>query len=292
MALTSLAILVLLADGVTPERGKHKDVIKRAIKWISSQAIDKRGFNSANDSSMLGAVFEHSSASLMWASLYGLMESTAKKDDKDVIAKERVKDVLDRCITILQDLQNTEDGWAREASKGYWADNVVTTVAYMALRSGYHLGRSKTDKANRDLCFEITKKRSTDMDQGYSGISILNESTYLRLAFGLDKVDDHVMKITKRMTSRKYNSTGQVTEWDYMGAWISTGAVLVAADRKPELKETYRKWYGYTANVLLKLQQKEGFWNIEDCIHCKMLATTLALLSLLTPTRLLPYQYY
>ena len=292
VALTSLAILVLLADSNTPERGRYKDVIQKGIKWISTQAINKKGFNAASDSSMLGAVFEHASATLMWATIYGLMENEKKSDINNFIPKETVKINLDKCIAILQELQNTSDGWAKEAAKGYWADNVVTTVAYLGLATGYHLGRSKNDKANRDLCLEITKSRCTGENQGYSGITILNESTYLRIAYGMDKIDEKVLQTTKLMTSQKFNSTGNVTEWDYMGSWMSTGAMFIASDRRPELTASYNKWYNYSSDFLMKLQKKEGYWVIEDCIDCKMLATTLALLSMLTPTKILPYQYY
>ncbi|HLG42438.1 MAG TPA: prenyltransferase/squalene oxidase repeat-containing protein, partial [Planctomycetota bacterium] len=135
VALTSLSVLVLMADGSTPERGPHSTQIRRALKWIDHNKT-RGGLMSAYDSTAMGEVFEHACGTLMLATLYGMAQHKEVGEEKEKLGG-LLKDALEK----LSKLQ-VEDGGFGKNVRGS-SDPGVSAMAYLALRTGYACGITK-----------------------------------------------------------------------------------------------------------------------------------------------------
>lgn len=275
-ALTSLSTLALLASGSSADRGPYQKPIQRALKWVEENRM-KSGFMSMFDSTAMGEVYEHAAGTLLMAHLYGMSRDKGG-DNKDPDA--RLKATLERALKILEDRQNDDGGWG-----GYGGTRSseigVTAMAYMAIRAGYSCGLNR-DKADLKKLEAYLKNAIND---GRS--RIYGTSAYLRVMYGLGKAKEADAALQQLLKMKLGQEHGRMSEWDYMAAHYSVGALI-----HDEKSEAWKKWYTYVRDFLVKIQQKDGSWIVEYCLHCRVFASSLALLTLQMPGRILPVDQY
>lgn len=277
VALTSLSILVLMADGSTPDRGPYSAQIRRGLRWFDSNKTRSR-LLAAYDSTAMGEVYEHACGTLMLATLYGMGRH---KDDRSADENEKLKEMLKDALNKLCRLQLKDGGFGKSA-KGGSSDPGVAAMAYLALRTGYACGFKD---AQVDLGRLKEYGRGVIAD---GGGKIYPTACSLRLFVGHNPREAFVDDVRRQLLSKRLGQDhGKMSEWDYMAAFYSVGALI-----HDDKSEAWQKWFPYVRDFLIKIQQPDGSWIVEYCLHCKVFATTLSLLSLQMPGRYLPSTQY
>jgi hypothetical protein len=208
--------------------------------------------------------------------LYGMgprKGSDAGEDERHQLSLNKALEELDR-------EQNDDGGWGGQPKGG--TEIGVTAMAYLAVRAGNACGARKI-KSDLKKLQEYIQGSLSD-----GGTRIYGLTSALRVQYGLANPDEKMKKLTETMLKMKYGQDhGRMSEWDYMAAFYSVGALL-----HDEKNPAWERWYAYTRDFMIKIQTAEGCWIVEYCLHCKVFATSLALLALQMPTRILPlYQY-
>jgi hypothetical protein len=275
VALTSLAALALMASGSTQDRGPYAKQIQKAVKWVESCQA-RSGMLSCFDSSGMGKAFEHCCGTLLLSQVYGNKGRVEGEQGED----ERRQLALNKSLEELDRLQNDDGGWGGQP-KGA-SEIGVTAMSYLSVRAGNACGARKS-KSDMKKLREFVR---ASLGDGNARIYALTSS--LRIEYGMGSGDEKIRKYTDSLLKMKYGQDhGRMSEWDYLAAFYSVGA-LVLDEKNP----AWQRWYTYTRDFLVKIQTVDGCWLIEYCLHCKVFATSLALLALQMPTRILPlYQY-
>jgi hypothetical protein len=275
VALTSLSILVLMADGSSPQRGPYAKPIRRGLDWIRKNK-SRSGLMAAFDSTAMGPVYEHACATLMYATLYGMARrGPGYQTDEDLRAREVLSDALAK----LEKLQLPSGGWGK--MRGRAADPGVSAMAYLAIRTGYSCGLEPS-RADLGKLLEYGRTVTSNSNRVYQ------TACAVRLFAGQKDGQQDAAKATSKLLAKKLGQDyGKMSEWDYMAAFYSVGG-MIHKDRS----ESWKFWYPYVRDFLVRIQQPDGCWIVEYCLHCKAFATTLALLSLQMPGRYLPSTQY
>lgn len=270
-----------MCDGSTHERGPHKESIQRGLTWLKDKGTrQKDGFMSAFDSTGMGNVFEHGTAVLALAHLYGMVKESDSSE---------IKEKLKLGVRLLEKMQNSDGGWPKIPNGGQ-SDPGVTAMCYMAMRAAARSG-VQSDKADLKKLKKLAKTGSSIQDM--YGAPIYTTGAYLRILYGLGyKDDEDTQKILKSVVKFNHNYRGGgLSEWDYVGFYFATAALF-----HDEKSDDWKTWYKNTRDYLIKSQIKEGkekgYWIIQYCLNCKVFATDLALLCLMMPERLLPVNEY
>jgi hypothetical protein len=152
-------------------------------------------------------------------------------------------------------------------------------MSYLALRAGNPCGARKCGSDMKKL------RQYARTSRGDANVRMYALSCSMRIEYGMGRGDP---KSAERLFKLSYTQEhGRLSEWDYLSAFYSVGALM-----HDEKNAAWAQWYAYTRDFLVKVQAREGCWVIEYCLHCKVLATSLALLAMQMPNRLLPlYQY-
>jgi prenyltransferase beta subunit len=281
-AITGLSALALAAGGSTPGEGEHREIIAKTVaKLLSIQA--RSGQITRHDSTGMGIFYDHSCATLALAEFYGMQ--------KDPTVNEELARGLRKAIGFLYTKQNRDGGFDAQGQGGH-SDLAITCNVWMALRSAHNAGMA-IEGANVERVEEFVKK-CTEPGGGFNqhptlrgggGRMFYPTSAGLRILYGMGKGDTKEVEagvkllLTKRL-GQDYG--GQISEWDYCGGFYAVQALL------HENGPAWRKWYGQLRDHLLKIQNADGSWTIEYCLCCRAYATSLALLMLQAPNRLLP----
>jgi hypothetical protein len=146
VAVTSLAALALMAGGNQPGRGTYGKNVEKALTYVlSKESTDPPGFLYSPGGSNFGAMYSHGFGTLFLGEAYGMV---TKKD-----LQKRVRDALERSITLIVKAQNTQQGGWRYDTQGTNADVSVTICQIMALRSARNAGlqvpKSVVEKCTR-----------------------------------------------------------------------------------------------------------------------------------------------
>lgn len=282
MAITSLAALALMASGSTPDRGEHQEAIRRAVSWIGKRQHRVEGRLVANDSSGMGEVFEHACGTLFLAHVYGEL-AKEDSDPNPEIRDEKMRMQLFSALRYLVRYQQPDGSWGRGRGSGF--DAGVTVMAYLAIRAGQACGWNDEGADLKKL--ERLAGKYKEADPG--GRGFYHTACMARLFYGLYGPSMEAREIGRKLRQLKYGADhNKMSEWDYLAAFYSVGAFL-----HDERDRSWRDWYSYTRDFLIRIQHpSQGFWIIEYCLQCKAFATALALLTLQMPNRLLPVQQY
>ena len=285
-AITGLAGLSFLANGSTPANGPYSKEISGAIEWAMKKQKKPTGVISTGmDVTGIGVFFEHAAATLFLAEAYGMMPTT--QDEMGFNKDLRL--CLETAVQYLDKQQGDDGGWSANG-RGSASDIAITSCVYSALRSAHNAGIT-VDKANLDKIDAFVDKCKIagggfqQYPTGGGRGMFYPSSAGLRMKLGLGHGNqEHVIKtmelIVKHQIASEYG--GQISEWDYLAAFYATQALI--QENGPQ----WRKWYPKIRDYLIKKQNGDGSWTVEYCMSCRAYATTLALLVLEAPQRVLP----
>lgn len=145
VAITGLTGLALMAGGHQPRRGRYGQIVSRAADYIVSRGVasGKPGFLHNSDPVLAhGAMYQHGFGALFLSEVHGMIPDPARQ--------QRVRDMLEKAITLTRTSQNREGGWRYDPMPSQ-ADVSVTVAQLMALRAARNAGifvpKSTADKA-------------------------------------------------------------------------------------------------------------------------------------------------
>lgn len=274
-AITSLAALALMAGGSTPDRGPHKDAIRRGLDYTLSMA-SRSGMITAYDTTGMGLLYDHACATLFLAEVY----ATTQDPDDELRRK------LSRAVRYIARGQNPDGGWGVQGS-----DVATTASMWVALRAAHNAGLTihgptmdKVEKFVRECSQPTGGFGQSPQVRGGGGHLFYPTSAALRILYGMGRDDAAVAKGTELILSRTLGQEygGRISEWDYCGAFYATQALL------QEHGAYWGRWFPTVRDHLVRIQNADGSWTIEYCLCCQAYATALSCLVLQTPGRLLP----
>ncbi len=281
-AITALSALALAAEGSTPSRGPHKEAITRAIaKMIAIQK--NSGEITQHDSTGMGIFYDHSCATLALAEFYGMQDP---QEDSEPLAA-----ALRKALAYLYRKQNKDGGWDAQGSGGN-SDLAITCNVWLALRAAHNSGAvvenasiSKVEKFVKSCAHPSGGFDQHPSVRGGGGQMFYPTSAGLRILYGMGRGDmKEVTAGVKVLVGKKLGDDygGKISEWDYCGGFYAVMALL------HENGPAWKEWFPKLRGQLVKIQNADGSWTIEYCLCCRAYATSLSLLMLQSPNRLLP----
>jgi prenyltransferase beta subunit len=283
-AITGLSILALLASGSTPSEGPYSREIRRAVEELTSSRVQQRnGQITKFDSTGMGIFYDHSCATLALAEVYGM-----RRDGEDMGDLRRS---LESAVSYMYSVQNPDGGWGPQGS-GSGSDISITCSVWMALRAAHNAGINIANASMQKVEAFVMKcaEPSGGFTQapsmrGGGGRMFYPTTAGLRVLYGMGKGDLKEAEKGCELLMRKQlgqDYGGQISEWDYCGAFYATMAMMHEGDKY------WRKWWPKFRDHLVRIQNADGSWTIQYCLCCRAYATALSILVLEAPKRLLP----
>lgn len=272
VAVCGLVGMSFLAQGSTPERGKHALVVGRCLDFLLKNCAES-GLVHTGEQGGREPMYGHGFATLFLAEAYG---TTSRED---------LRDKLTRAIQLIINSQNSEGGWRYEPRR-YEADVSVTVCQVLALRAARNAGLFvPNDSVERAVSY---LKRAQNADGGF--MYMLNhpgESSFPRSAAavvalmsaglydsdevrrGLEYLQKNAPPL-KSLVGHSYFLYGQY--YAAQGMWQAGG-------------ESWIRWYSDLRNFLVGNQEKNGSWY--EAISPEY-STAMACLILQMPNNYLP----
>lgn len=129
VTMTSLAGMAMLCGGNTTSRGPYADNVKKAVRYILSQADANTGIIAAGTENGR-TMYPHGFAMLFLASAYGMESNQAVRD--------RMRVVIDKGIKLIGSAQSELGGWYYTPNSG--DEGSVTVTQLQALRAAHNAG--------------------------------------------------------------------------------------------------------------------------------------------------------
>jgi hypothetical protein len=281
-AITGLSVLAFLASGSTPSDGPHATEIQRAIdRMIRIQSAS--GQITRFDSTGMGIFYDHSCATLALAEVYGMRRTG---DDMDY-----VRQALEAAVRYMYGVQNRDGGWGPQGNASP-SDLAITCNVWMALRAAHNAGiliQSASMVKVEDFVHKCVEPAGGFTQhpgvRGGGGQMFYPTSAGLRILQGIGKgdlkeVERGMEVLLRKRLGQDYN--GQISEWDYCGAFFAVQAMMHEGDR------FWKKWWPKFRDHLVQIQNPDGSWTIQYCLCCRAYATALSVIVLQAPKRLLP----
>lgn len=272
VAVCGLVGMSLLAQGSTPERGKHATVVARCLEFLLKNCAES-GLVHAGEQAGREPMYGHGFATLFLAEAYG---TTARPD---------LRDKLSRAIRLIINSQNSEGGWRYEPRR-YEADVSVTVCQVLALRAARNAGLFvPNDTIDRAVAY---LKRAQNPDGGF--MYMLNhpgESSFPRSAAA----------VVALMSAGLYDSDEVRRSLEYLQknapplkslighSYFLYGQYYAAQAMWQAGGETWNAWYSQVREFLVSHQDKNGSW-YEAISHDY--STAMACLILQMPNNYLP----
>ncbi|MBI4618346.1 MAG: terpene cyclase/mutase family protein [Planctomycetes bacterium] len=276
--ITGLALLALSSGGTTPTRGKNHERFDRAVGYLLRTADPNSGAIVGEFVTEFNSDFDHACATLGLAVASGMDPHPAEDAD-------RIREALEKAVRYLASHQQADGGWTRYGEGT--SDPAVTAMAWLAFRAADSVGVPV--ELSREPIERYSRRAAVEYGLGgTAGNQTINDlAGWLRIQYGLGREDDAEVDKIARSVAENYlvRETPQpVSEWDYV-------AVLLLAQAYQHDRDTYwRTWFPAMRRYLQSIQNADGSWDIVNCVHCKALATAMALVALQAPTRLLPIE--
>ncbi len=302
-AITGLVGLAIMSGGSTPGRGPHREPLRAALEW-TLRVAESRGSGAliaASDSTQLGALYDHACATLFMAEALGMDRpptaqavQAAMRRPGAARPRDRLHAAVEKAVVALERFQKADGGFGIEASNLH-----LSAMAWLALRAASHAGiAGPRGDPGRALPALEAYVRSCATDEGPfrmqpvarprgggAGLFLPTASALRILASTGRDEDEQVERAAAALKSRRLGEEwgGRISEWDYCGAFLATEALLVGPRRR------FDAWYPVVREDLIRLQNRDGSWDVQYCLCCKAFSTALAVLVLESPKRLLPH---
>ncbi|MCL2641010.1 MAG: terpene cyclase/mutase family protein [Phycisphaerales bacterium] len=270
VGIVALAGLAFMADGSMPGEGPYGKEVEKVLSHVMKHSQASGLIASPQGGSPM---YGHGFATLFLAEVYGMGGGGAQRED--------VKESLRRAIALICRTQNHEGGWRYQPVKND-ADLSVTICQVMALRAAKNAG-IQVPKAVIDKAIDYVKK-SQEPDGGFSYMLQGRGSGYARSAAGLaclfyagiyegKEIESAVKYLTKG------GGGGRNEGHYYYGVYYAVQAMFMAGGK------TWEEAWPKMSQDLIRRQQSDGRWTGDAS---DLYATSMALIALQVPNRLLP----
>lgn len=279
VGVTSLAALAFLAGGHLPHRGKHGEVVQKALDYVLSR-IDDNGYITDSGTRM----YSHAFATLFLAEIHGMG------------GDDRVKNALERAVHWIVDNQNQYGGWRYDPFTTK-ADLSVTVCQLQALRAARNIGigvpKSTIDAAVAYVqqsrtpsgpyaglyYYRIRGPRSLIKNREYAINAAAVTALYSAGIYDQDAVEPALDFIEHEYTdiARYYRSHF----YYWYGSYYASQALFQAGGAR------FDTWYRQIGDDLLESQVPDGRWR-NDVGPGDVFATAVACIVLQIPQQYLP----
>ncbi len=281
VAVTSLAALAMMAGGYLPGRGKHGDVVNRALHYVLDQA-DDRGYLRPRTGASHGPMYGHGFGTLFLAEVYGMVQ--------DRQLREQLRDTLKRAVQLIVTSQNLEGGWRYQPGT-HEADISVTICQIMALRAARNAGLY-VPRSTVDRCIAYVKHCQCD-DGGFRYQQRVGRSQFARSAAGVvalycagvykgPEVESGLRYLMRSRPQGRFRGGNDGMHY-YYGHYYATQAMWTAGGRY------WAQWFPAIRDELLEGRERsknQGCWR--DSRFGDDYATAMACIILQIPNNYLP----
>jgi hypothetical protein len=269
---TALSGIALMSSGSLPGRGPYGEEVQKSVDAIVGSA-QPNGLLAPDGHH--GVMYSHGFAALFLAEVYGMT------------GDERVKEVLQRAIRLIEKSQNAEGGWRYQPSP-VDADISVTICQIMALRAardaGIRVDPEVIEKAleyvracqNRDGGFSYQLRSGRPGGgSGFARSAAGLASLYYAGIYEGDAIDRGLAYIQKQAPGGGRSMPAHY----FYGQYYAVQVMFLAGG------ESWQEWYPAIRDELIRRQGSRGEWSGEiNDEYC----TAMALIVLQMPNRYLP----
>ena len=195
----------------------------------------------------------------------------------------RVREALIKAVNLIVSTQNPEGGW-RYHPRPVDADISVTICQVMALRSARNAGIN-VPKETIERAITYVRQCQNTSDGGFRYMLHSGGSAFPRSAAGVASLyyagvyeDEALTKGLAYLLEQRRGATGRFSHYFY-GHYYAVQAMFLAGG------QYWERWYPQIRHELLEQQTPAGGWSSD---HGDVYATSMALLILQIPNRLLP----
>jgi hypothetical protein len=131
VAVTSLAVLSLMAAGNLPDRGPHERAVRRAVDWLVDHTRED-GY-ATTDADTISRMHGHGYAVLAMTQAYGMYA-------RDPAQSVRLREAIARGVRLIETTQGETGGWYYDPRKVSAHEGSITVCMIQALRAARDVG--------------------------------------------------------------------------------------------------------------------------------------------------------
>lgn len=296
VALTSLSVLALMAEGSTDGRGRYGKHIAAGLDFLTDLVLDpKHGgdyadgyfYHPQDDSSkMHGQGF----ATLALATALGTTNDRRYR---------RIRGVLEKAVTCIENAQARTGGFGYEPSPGNDHEGSVTVTVAQGLRAARDAGLRVNETVVKKGLHYL--KRSQNPDGSFRYSLSTDKSSYALTAAAISSfflygryVDDRERTIQRGMDfmMRQLRAVRVQQRWYYYGNFYAAWACWQkdGGDWSRASRTYWARWQREMIPDILGKQSTKGWWEdqVDQFEFGRLLPTTFAVLTLAVPDEPLP----
>jgi hypothetical protein len=272
LSCTAITGLALLAEGNTPQGGKHSRELTRLLDAVLTM-VDRlpsgrrEGYQITLVQRKIGANADRFFAALFLSEMLG----EAGDDDEDI------RNALNKLVIDVCAAQGKDGTWGDES----WAPVLGTVMGWECLRSSASSGlkvEASAELAGKSLLEKL--KGSINREESWMHDFYKNASS-IRVLYSMgyrnDPVFDQCLKKTLRFAEWDDRPFTEAGGEEFLGFFLVTECLL------QEQTGPGTTWYPTVRDKIMKVQNADGSWSGHHCITHRTFCTAAALLSLQAP---------
>ena len=281
IGITSVVCMAFMANGTTPKGtypSKVLEPFKKGIHYIIKFVRERRAM--FEEPSVLegevGRTIHFYLTSLFLSQVQG----------EDILTEgehESIREIIKK-INLRIDIEQDKEG--------FWHDQnlfLSSATAWLALRSAHAAGlaihHASVDKTVQYLKKVYSPATGNFGEQSYRPSVVLGSALRVLYGYGLADSDEAkgAAATLLKIGFKENNQEVSLGAEHYLAAAYATQAFRHREDDK-----NWEEWYSYVSKYLVKIQNADGSWTGSRCISARTFCTACAILTLLTPYRVLP----
>ncbi|MCR9247016.1 MAG: terpene cyclase/mutase family protein [bacterium] len=278
---TAVVALALMAHGSTPSRGPHWRAVRAAVDWLRPHT---RGYGSNRrlDSETLLQRKLGAHAPLYFSTLFyaQVLGSNADRHEDEIMRQD-----LKAMIAHISSLQREDGQW--ETS---YEPMLTTITAWLALKQASSTGIA-IDQASPKKVVEYLMRCLEKPTGIFREAKWGNRERFVTQSGGVRVLHGENLGHTKEakkaanvIAKMRFDQDvgGRQGGEEFLGALFAVQALLIERDAN------YFNWYPRIVKALKRCQDANGSWVGHHCITDRVFCTSCAVMTLLTPDKLVP----
>jgi hypothetical protein len=278
VAVTSLAIMSLMASGHLPDRGNHQMAVQRAVDWLVAHCGEDGYFTTDGDKSeMHGQGY----AVLALTQAFGM-------DAGDRNKRDLLRAAIERGVRLIEESQGETAGWWYEPRRVAEHEGSITVCMIQALRAARDIG-FKVDKGVIDRALGYVQRSQAEDGRFRYALNDTKTSWALTAAalstlHGLGQYSGEVLDLGFEALQRSDPFTG-TSSWNE--AFVDYGALYAAqAYWQNRDQKAFERWWPAFVASCEERQRDDGHFDGGE--HGSVYGTAIVSLTLQVPLGYLP----
>jgi len=280
VTMTSLAGMAMIAGGNTTSRGPYADNVKKAVRYVLSQANPDSGIIAGGNENGR-TMYPHGFGLMFLACAYGM--------ENDPAVRERMKTVIDKGILLVSQAQSPAGGWYYTPNSGDEGSVTVTQLQALkaAANAGFVVPQQTIDKAIQylELCrtpeggiyYSLQSRGSTRLPISAAALPCM---------YSAGDYESEMAEACLVYVFREFCQNGNNNRWNKDGGHDFYGHYYAAQAFYQAGNEYWDTYFPSARNQLLSMQSADGSWNGDGV--GPVYGTAMALTILQLPYKYLP----